>query len=89
MAASDIAVAVPVSIVDTTGLASPPVVAVDVKRVVVVAPFIAVAVPPPATMARTHVTIGLKSATVDTITAVPAIAARVWQSHPAPYPPME
>ena len=68
--------AVPVSTVDTKGLATPPVVAVEASRVEAPAPFIAVAVPPPAIMAKDHVTTGSKLATVDTITAVPAIAAK-------------
>ena len=36
----------------------------------------AVAVPPPAIMAKDQVTTGSKLATVDTITAVPAMAAK-------------
>lgn len=69
-------IAVPVSTVETIGLPSPPVVAVDAIRLVAPAPFIAVAVPPPAIMAKDQVTKGSKLATVDTITAVPAIAAK-------------
>ncbi len=72
---ADIIIDVPVSTVDTTGLANPPVVAVDVNLVAPDAPFIATAVPPPAIMAMAQVTTGLRSAAVDTITAVPAIAA--------------
>lgn len=68
--------AVPDSKVDTKGFARPPVVEVDTTLPAADAPFIAVAVPPPAIMARDQVTTGSKSATVDTITAVPAIAAR-------------
>ena len=68
--------AVPVSTVETTGLATPPVVAVDVNLPAALAPFIAEAVPPPAIMASDQVTTGSKSAIVDTITAVPAIAAK-------------
>ena len=68
--------AVPVSTVDTTGFAMPPVVAVEANRVVAPAPFIAVAVPPPAIIANDQVTTGSKLATVETITAVPAIAAK-------------
>lgn len=68
--------AVPVSTVETTGLATPPVVAVEVKRPAALAPFIAVAVPPPAIMANDQVTTGSKSAMVETITAVPAMAAK-------------
>ncbi len=71
----DITIEVPVSIVDTTGLAIPPVVAVDANRVVLDVPATAAAVPPPAMMANDHVITGLKSATVDSIMAVPANAA--------------
>lgn len=70
------ATAVPVSNVDTSGFASPPVVAVEVSLPVALAPFIAVAVPPPAIMASDQVTTGSKLATVETITAVPAIPAK-------------
>ena len=73
---ADITVAVPVSIAATAGLATPPVVAVEVSRVADVAPFIAVAVPPPAIIANDHVITGSRLATVDTITAVPAMAVR-------------
>ena len=68
--------AAPVSTVDTMGLAIPPVVAVEVNRPVAFAPLMAVAVPPPAMIAKDQVTTGSKSATVDTITAVPAIPAK-------------
>ncbi len=68
--------AVPVSIAEIAGFASPPVVAVDDSLPVAEAPLIAVAVPPPAMIARDQVTTGSRLATVDTITAVPAIAAR-------------
>lgn len=68
--------AVPVSTVDTTGLPKPPVVAVDVNLPVAFAPFIAAAVPPPAIIANDHVTTGSRFAMVETITAVPAIAAK-------------
>lgn len=68
--------AVPVSTVAITGFAKPPVVAVDANLPVAPAPLIAVAVPPPAIIAKDHVITGSKSATVDTITAVPAIAAK-------------
>ena len=50
--------AVPVSIVETTGLPSPPVVAVDANLVALDEPAIAVAVPPPAIIARDHVITG-------------------------------
>ena len=69
-------IAVPDSNVDTNGFAKPPVVVVDKTLPTAEAPFIAVAVPPPAIMARDHVTTGSKLAMVETITAVPAIAAR-------------
>ena len=74
--AVEITKAVPVSAVETIGFAKPPVVAVDAKRPVAPAPLMAVAVPPPAIIAKDQVTTGSKSATVDTITAVPAIAAK-------------
>ena len=74
--AVETATAVPVSMVDTTGLATPPVVAVEVILPAAFAPLIAVAVPPPAMMANDQVIMGSKLATVDTITAVPAMAAR-------------
>lgn len=73
---ADITTAVPVSTVETIGLATPPVVAVDVNLVDPEALDIAVAVPPPAIIANDHVTSGFKSATVESITAVPAIAAK-------------
>lgn len=72
---TDITIDVPVSIVDTSGFPKP---AVDTEEVIRDAPaalLIVAAVPPPAMMARAQVIIGLKSATVDTMTAVPAIAA--------------
>ena len=75
MEAVDTAMAVPVSAVETMGLAKPPVVAVEVNLPVALAPLIADAVPPPAIMAKDQVMTGSRSATVDTITAVPAIAA--------------
>ena len=68
-------VAVPVSTVETIGLPSPPVVAVEVNRVAAVAELIAAAVPPPAIMAKPHVIKGLKSTNVEAMTAVPAMAA--------------
>lgn len=73
---TDITSDVPVSKVETTGFAKPPVVAVDANRVVPEEPEIAAAVPPPAIIASAQVTTGLKSATVDSITAVPAKAAK-------------
>ena len=72
---NDITIAIPVSIKETTGLPIPPVVAVDVNLVAPDAPEIAAAVPPPAIIAKAQVISGLKSAIVETITAVPATAA--------------
>jgi len=72
----DVTKAVPVSIVDTIGFPIPAVVAVDANRVAPEAPEIAAAVPPPAIIAKVQVISGFKSATVDTMTAVPAIAAK-------------
>src|SRR5690606_13902460 len=76
MEAVDTTTAVPVSTVDTRGFAIPPVVAVEANLPVAFAPLMAVAVPPPAMMARDQVTTGSRLATVDTITAVPAMAAK-------------
>ncbi len=75
METTDITKEVPVSMVETIGFATPPVVAVDVMRVALEVPEIAAAVPPPAIMANAQVTTGLKSDTVESITAVPANAA--------------
>lgn len=72
---TDITKEVPVSKVATTGFANPAVVAVEVNLAALVVPDMAVAVPPPAIMAKAQVITGLKSATVDTMTAVPATAA--------------
>ncbi len=68
--------AVPVSMVETIGFPNPAVVAVDASRVAPEAPEIAAAVPPPAIMANAQVISGLKFATVETITAVPATVAK-------------
>jgi len=76
MDTTDITSDVPVSKVDTIGLAIPPVVAVEANRVVLDVPATAAAVPPPAIMAKAQVITGLKSATVDNIMAVPASAAK-------------
>ena len=70
--------AAPVSSVDTKGLASPPVAPVEANLPVALAPFIAVAVPPPAIMAKVQVITGSKLAAVETTTAVPAIYDRLW-----------
>lgn len=72
----DVVKAVTVSTVEITGFAIPTVVAVDANRVAPEAPEIAAAVPPPAIIASAQVISGPKFATVDTITAVPAIAAK-------------
>ena len=71
----DMTMEVPVSIVETTGFAIPPVVAVEANLVVLEVPATAAAVPPPAIMAKDQVITGLKSATVESIIAVPANAA--------------
>lgn len=76
MDAIAITIEVPVSTVVKTGFASPPVVVLEVSLAAEVFPLIAVAVPPPAIIARVQVTIGLKSVTVATITAVPAKVAK-------------
>lgn len=67
--------AIPVSAVATIGLPRPAVFTDDAKRVTVVIPCMADAVPPPAIIAKTHVISGLTSMIVDAITTVPAIAA--------------
>src|SRR6056297_3182619 len=67
--------AAPVSTVETIGFANPPVVPVDVNLPAALAPLMAVAVPPPAIMAKDQLTTGSKLAAVDTTTAVPAIPA--------------
>ncbi len=71
-----ITIEVPVSIVETRGLPSPAVESDDVNRVALEVPLMIAAVPPPAIMAKAQVTTGLKSETVETITAVPAIVAK-------------
>ncbi len=76
MEAIDITTAPPVSTVETTGFPSPAVLTEEVNRVPALALFTRVAVPPPAIMAKAQVIIGERSAMVETITAVPAIAAR-------------
>ncbi len=70
-----ITIELPVSKVETTGLPSPPVNDVEANRVKPELPATAAAVPPPAMIAKAQVMAGLKSATVETITAVPAIVA--------------
>ncbi len=74
--ATDNNIEVPVSTVETIGFPKPPVVVVDASLVAPEDPAMTDAVPPPAIIAKAQVTTGLKSATVETITAVPAIAAR-------------
>ena len=71
----DIIIEVPVSTDDTMGFAKPPVETVEVNRVALEVPEIAAAVPPPAIIANAQVITGLKSDTVESITAVPASAA--------------
>ena len=67
---------VPVSIVETNGFPNPAVETVDPNLVALAELFTAAAVPPPAIIAKAQVTTGLKSATVDTITAIPANVAK-------------
>ncbi len=71
----DMTMEVPVSTVDTNGFPNPAVDTVEVTREAPAALLMVAAVPPPAIIASAQVMTGLKSATVDTITAVPAIAA--------------
>ena len=72
----DITTEVPVSIVEITGFATPPVVVVEAILVTPELLATAAAVPPPAMIANTQVTVGSRSATVETMTAVPAMAAK-------------
>lgn len=65
----------PVSTVDTIGFPNPAVDTVDVTRDAPATLLMVAAVPPPAIMANAHEITGFKSATVDTITAVPAMVA--------------
>ena len=67
---------VPVSMVETTGFPIPAVVDVDANLVADVVPAMAAAVPPPAIIAKAQVNTGLKSIAVETIIAVPAMAAK-------------
>ena len=67
---------VPVSIAENMGLPIPAVDTLEPKRVVDVVLFMASAVPPPAIIAKAQVITGLKSATVKTIKAVPAMVAK-------------
>ena len=71
----DISIEVPVSTVDTTGLANPPVEAVEANLAAPEDPEMAAAVPPPAIMANDQVITGSISTKVDTITTVPAKVA--------------
>ena len=73
---NDSTIAVPVSKKETTGLPNPPVVTVDVNRVALELPDITAAVPPPAIIANVQVISGLKLLRVESITMVPAIAAK-------------
>ena len=70
------ATAAPVSTVDTNGLANPPVVPVEANLPVALAPLMAVAVPPPAMMAKDQVITGSILLAVLTTAAVPAIPAK-------------
>ena len=72
----DMTIEVPVSIVETIGFPIPAVETVEPNLVALAELFMAAAVPPPAIIAKAQVITGLKSATVDTITAVPAIVAK-------------
>src|SRR5690554_3069792 len=71
----DIIIDVPVSMVETIGFPKPAVETVEPNRVALAELFTAAAVPPPAIIAKAQVITGLKSTTVDTITAVPARVA--------------
>lgn len=75
MAKTDRPIEVPVSTVEITGFANPAVVPVDANRVEEVDALMAVAVPPPAMIAKAQVKVGSRLAIVETITAVPAIVA--------------
>jgi hypothetical protein len=70
------ATAAPVSTVDTNGFANPPVAPVEANLPVAFAPLMAVAVPPPAIMAKDHVMTGSILLAVETTAAVPAIPAK-------------
>ena len=72
---TDITIEVPVSTVDTTGLANPPVEAVEASLAAPEDSEMAAAVPPPAIMANDQVIIGSIFTKVDTITTVPAKVA--------------
>ncbi len=72
----DITTEVPVSSVETKGFPKPAVETVEPNRVALAELFTAAAVPPPAIIAKAQVITGLKSATVETIIAVPAIVAK-------------
>ena len=69
-------IAVPVSTVETIGFPNPAVFTEDAKRVVVVSPCMAVALPVPAIMAKMVVIVGDRSTKVDAITTKPATAAK-------------
>ena len=71
----DITTDVNVSSVEIKGFPKPAVETVEPSRVALAELLTATAVPPPAIIAKAQVTTGLKSATVDTITAVPAMVA--------------
>lgn len=71
-----ITIEVPVSTIETTGFPIPAVVTVDASLVALEVPEIAIAVPPPAIIAKAHVISGLKFTMVESITTVPATAAK-------------
>jgi len=73
---ADIPMEVPVSTVEINGLAIPAVVDVEVNLVAEVPVLMAVAVPPPAMMARAQVKVGSRLVSVETMTAVPAMVAK-------------
>ena len=61
--------------VDTTGLARPPVLAVDAPRTITLDPWTRPATPPPAIMARDQRRKGETSPTIDAVAMVPATIA--------------
>lgn len=71
----DIANEIPVSAVEITGLPIPAVLTDEVALAAPIPVLMAAAVPPPAIIAKAHVTTGSNSANVDTIITVPAKVA--------------
>src|SRR5262245_39754346 len=63
------------SIVDTSGLATPALTAVDLSRVKTVAPWTTPAAPPPRISAVPHLTSGGTSPTTDALAMMPATTA--------------